>query len=324
MSLTQLRKRAGGHAINFALSGLSGASRLHPRLRKMAQGVDVIQDVPYLKTGMREHLLDIYRPKGVEGPLPTVFYAHGGGYRILSKETHWLMGVMFAQRGFQVFSINYRLSPQYPFPAAVEDTFAAFCWMAENGAEYGADLSRLVLAGESAGGGLTTSLALALSSRREEPWAAAVFDTGLVAEVALPACPLLQVSDMGRFARRREAKGKSMPRFLQDRLQEIERGYLGSVVASDDRALELANPLLWLENQDTWTRPLPPFFIPVGTKDPILDDARRLGQALEAQGAKGEVVYFEGEVHAFHAFLWRPAARDCWTQTFSFMEAAAS
>ena len=67
-----------------------------------------------------------------------VFYVHGGAFHLLSKDTHWLMGLVFARYGYLVVNISYRLAPQHPYPAAVEDTFAAYRWMAERITQLGA------------------------------------------------------------------------------------------------------------------------------------------------------------------------------------------
>src|SRR5690606_38779221 len=119
-------------------------------------GVEVIRNVRYGGSDIDAHLLDVYRPRRVDGPLPVVLYVHGGGFRILSKDTHWLMGLAFARRGYLVFNINYRLAPDHPYPAAVEDCAEAYAWLQSNAHEWGGDPSQLVLAGESAGGNLVT------------------------------------------------------------------------------------------------------------------------------------------------------------------------
>jgi acetyl esterase len=75
-----------------------------------------------------------------------------------------------------------------------------------------------------------------------------------------------------------------------------------------------------LENGPKLARPLPPFFIPCGTKDPILDDSRRLARALGALGVRNELVVYPGEPHAFHAFVWRKNAKDHWRDTFRFLD----
>jgi acetyl esterase len=85
-------------------------------------------------------------------------------------------------------------------------------------------------------------------------------------------------------------------------------------------ALELADPLLVLERTGPPVRPLPPFFAPVGTADPILDDTRRLKVAIDRLGGVCEVRYYPGEPHAFHALLFRPNAQRCWSDAFSFLD----
>jgi acetyl esterase len=242
-----------------------------------------------------------------------VLYVHGGGFRILSKDTHWPMGLAFASRGFVVFNINYRLAPRHRFPAAVEDCCAAFAWLTRNAAAWGGDPSRIVLAGESAGANLVTSLAVAASWSRPEPWARAVWDTGVSPRAVLPACGLLQVTDAGRFRRRKPG----LPTFINDRILEVAGAYLPRDAGPD--ALEMADPLCIIERAGPTGRPLPPFFVPVGTADPILDDTRRLAAALDRRGVPCEARYYDGEVHAFHAFVFRRAARRCWSDAFAFL-----
>ncbi|HJL14729.1 MAG TPA: alpha/beta hydrolase [Sandaracinaceae bacterium LLY-WYZ-13_1] len=316
-SLTTLRRRAGAVLVDSFFSGASRLGRMHPLARPERHGVEVIRDVAYAEEGAHErHRLDVYRPSDGPGPWPTVFYVHGGGFRILSKDTHWIMALSFARRGYLVFNVGYRLAPKHPFPAAVEDVAAAYRWMARHGAEYGADLRRLAVAGESAGANLATALTLAATYRRAEPFAAGVFETGVVPRAVLPACGIFQVSDVDRFARRKPG----FPRFLRDRLEEVERGYLGREPTRHGPTIDFADPLRWLERAEPPDRPLPPFFLPVGTKDPLLDDTRRLAAAVRAHGAEAEDRYYEGEVHAFHAFPFLRSSRRCWSHTFAFLE----
>ena len=265
----------------------------------------------------------MYRPiesdEGARGPLPprpVVLYIHGGGFRMLSKDTHWLMGLAFARRGYLVFNVNYRLAPRHPFPAAIEDVCAAYEWVVAHAASRGGDLSRLVVAGESAGGNLAASLAIATTFERPEPFARRVFATGVVPRAVLSACPILQVSDTDRFLRR-----KRLPRWLHDRIAEVQHAYLRGWDAAAPRpgALDLADPVVFLESEAAAARPLPPFFVPVGTRDPILDDTRRLEAALARREVPCEARYYPGEAHAFHALVFRAAARRCWQDTFAFL-----
>jgi acetyl esterase len=312
----KLRMAAGAFMVDNAFQTLARLGKLHPKARQFRQGVEVLRDIRYKDGAGADHLLDVYRPSGhADKPRPVVLYVHGGGFRFLSKETHWIMGLAFARRGFVTFVVNYRLAPKHPFPAAIHDACDALRWVRQHAARYGGDPDRILLAGESAGANLVTSLALATATRRPEPWARAVFDDGIRPLAVLPACGIFQVSDTQRFARRRK-----MNMFIMDRLREVEGAYLHKVKGDTD----LADPLVVFERAATGKpleRPLPPFFTFVGTKDPLLDDTRRLHAALTALGTKCEVRYYPGEIHAFHALVWRENAIACWREMYSFVDA---
>lgn len=309
-----LRRSAGAVVVDGFFRGMSRLGSLHPHARPERHGVVVERDVAYREGGAVEHRLDVYRPRAARGTLPIVLYVHGGGFRILSKDTHWLMGLAFARRGYLVFNTSYRLAPTHPFPAALEDVAESLAWVKANAHRWGGDVDRIVLAGESAGANLVTSLALACCYEREEPFARRVFELGIRPSAVIAACGILQVSDVQRFARRKER----FPRFLLDRLEEVADGYVGR--GASGAAIELADPLLLIERGAPPARPLPPFFLPVGTADPLLDDTRRMHRALERLGVESEARFYPGEVHAFHAFVFRASARACWDHTFAFLE----
>ncbi|MFH1812461.1 MAG: alpha/beta hydrolase [Pseudomonadota bacterium] len=313
LDLKRLERQLGSRAMEVLFESLAALGRLHPMARLERHGVEVLRDVAYRDGNLREHRLDVYRPvqRGTE-PLPVCLYLHGGGFRILSKETHWLMGLLFARRGYVVFNASYRLAPQHPFPAALEDAGDALAWVAHNAPAFGGDLSRLVLAGESAGANLATALSVCCCFERPEPVARTVYELGVVPRGVVPACGILQASDAERFGRR-----KKLPRFVEARMLEVGHGYLPD---GGGPGRELADPLCLLEQDTPSQRPLPAFYIPVGTSDPLLDDTRRLAAALERRGVPCKASYFPGEVHAFHAFIWREAARTCWRETFEFLE----
>ena len=312
----RLRRQAGSKAVDAFFRWLSKAGRLHPSARPQRHHVAVTRDLPYLNSGRPEHLLDIYRPTNTPGPWPVVLYLHGGGFRVLSKDSHWVMGLAFARRGALVFNANYRLAPQHPYPAAMQDACAALTWVLEHAARHGGDPDRLVLAGESAGANLALGLTLACCYRRPEPYARRVWDLDLLPRAVLPVCGMYQVSDPGRFWRRRP-----LSTWVRDRLREPTEAYLGP--SPDPVATELADPLLVLERGDAPARALPPFFTAVGTKDPLLDDTRRLEAALGRMGVCCDAHYYPGEVHAFHALIWRKNARRCWRRTFDFLQREA-
>jgi acetyl esterase len=308
----RLRRDIGARLVDGFFERTSQAGRMFPLANPRLHNVEVFRDIPYAEGGRREHLLDIYRPRGGAQKLPTVLYIHGGGFRILSKDTHWLFGLLFARRGYVVANINYRLAP-HRFPAAHQDAFTAFQWVVDNIERYGGDPSQLILAGESAGGNLCTSLAVATSYRRSEPWAAEVFARGVSPRAVVSACGLLQVSEPERFGR-----PKKLAPFIQDRMDEVAAAYLGETAAGDHCAM--ADPLLLLEQAAEPERPLPPFFAFSGTWDPVISDTRRLVAALERLSVPHEARYYRRGIHAFHAFVFDPNARRCWRDTFNFLE----
>ena len=313
----RLRRGAGALAVDSFFRTASRLGKLHPRARPDRHSVEVVRDLPYSPTGRSEHHLDVYRPKHRAGPLPVVLYVHGGGFRILSKDTHWVMGLAFARAGYLVFNISYRLARKHRFPAAVEDCAAAYEWVCDHAERFGGDLDRLVFAGESAGANLVSALTVMSCYRRNEPWARRVFDRGVVPRAWLPYCGMLQVSDGQRFKRRKP----KLSTFINDRLLEVPAAYLGP---DPERrygpTLDLADPLLVLERDEAPARPLPPCLATVGTADPLLDDTRRLERALRQRGAACEAIYYPREVHAFHAMVWREQARRCWRDTFRFLD----
>ncbi|MBM4360308.1 MAG: alpha/beta hydrolase [Deltaproteobacteria bacterium] len=312
---TRLRKQLGAAVVDGFFRGASKLGSLHPNARPERHGVAVTRDVAYGSLGP-PHTLDIYRPRDARGPLPVVLYIHGGGFRILSKDTHWVMGLAFARQGYLVFNVNYRLAPEHPFPAAFEDVCEAYRWVVEHATEYGGDLGRLVVAGESAGANLTSSLTLATCFRREEPSARRVFETGVVPRAWLPYCGVLQVSDIERLRRR----WPHMSEFITDRLVEVSLAYVGDEPERHGASLELADPLCVLEGEVRPERPLPPCFATCGTRDPLVADTQRLAAALASRAVPHEAHYYPGELHAFHALVWRPHARRCWRDTFRFLD----
>lgn len=314
--LLHARKRLGARVVSRAFEGAAQLTRLAPIARPARHGVELIGDLPYLDSGLREHTLDIYRP--VEAPppggWPVIFYAHGGAFRSLSKDTHWIMGLAFARRGFVVALPNYRLSPQHRFPTHLEDLAQALRFVQSNARSYGGDATRVIFAGESAGANLVAALACCIAYEREEPYARVVRDLDIAPLAVLAACGIFEVTAaQHRYARR---FGK-LHWFFEDRYQELEEGYAQDIDGVP-QGHDLVNPLCLLEREAP-RRKLPPFFLPVGTRDHLKDDHARMERALLAHGVDVEAPVYPGEVHAFHAMVFRKNARKCWQDHFDFL-----
>lgn len=121
-------------------------------------------DISYGKYG-KYNLLDVYHKKDVTSPQKTIIDIHGGGWSYGDKDVYQYYCMDMAQRGFTVVNFSYRLSPENPFPAALEDINAAFTWVAENAGAYNIDLDKICVTGDSAGAQLASQyLALLTNS----------------------------------------------------------------------------------------------------------------------------------------------------------------
>jgi monoterpene epsilon-lactone hydrolase len=236
------------------------------RLTLRARGVDF---TPATCNGVTGELVRERKRAATTG---TVLYLHGGAYCLGSPATHRSISSHLAWRaGAEVFVADYRLAPEHPFPAALEDAVAAYRGLLVRGCAP----ARLALAGDSAGGGLALALALRLRQLGEP----------------LPAALLLLSPwvDLGRPDR-----GPAPPGEVMVSLPWIEacaRLYLGTT----DAAEPLASPI----NGDL--RGLPPVLLQVGMDEILLQDSQRLHAALIQAGVAVELQQYPRRWHVFQA-----------------------
>ena len=116
----------------------------------------------------------VYTPPVTGKPMPMCLYIHGGGFTVGSADdTAYITSRMAAENGLVVVSVNYRLAPEWPFPAGLDDCLAVLVWMQAQGASIGGDVTRIAVAGDSAGGNLAAALPLkARDERHPVPQAA--------------------------------------------------------------------------------------------------------------------------------------------------------
>jgi acetyl esterase len=287
---------------------------LNPAASTERHGVHLVRDVAYRNTGRRGHLLDVYVPKEVRDP-PALLYVHGGGFAILSKETHRIMALAFARRGYAVFLPNYRIGPTYRYPEPLEDVALALGWVQDHARDYGADASRIVLAGESAGGNLVTALAYLSTHPSSEPFARALFDRDVRLSAVLTIYGFLDLENLDRFA------NPKMRWWVKHAIRNAAASYVGTPVKQRARTAPLASPLrLLAQAPPPGARPLPPFFIACGTADPLLPDSKKLHAVLESRGVPSELSIHPGEIHGFNAMVWRPEARAMWRAAYRFLK----
>jgi epsilon-lactone hydrolase len=211
-----------------------------------------------------------------------VVYLHGGGYCIGGTETHRPLGAhLAAALGCPVVLVDYRLAPEHPHPAAVEDAVAAV-----RALQATVDPARLAIAGDSAGGGLAVATSLALRDAGDPLPAAAVLIS-----------PWTDVAGgTPSFTTRAEVD----PFVFPESLAEMAQWYL----AGHDPADPLVSPL----HADLTG--LPPTLIHVGDHERLLDDAVRIGERLEAAGVEAVVDVWPEMVHVWHFFAGRVPEAD--------------
>jgi monoterpene epsilon-lactone hydrolase len=215
------------------------------------------------------------RPAGARADA-TVLYLHGGGYAIGSTRSHRHLAAATAKAaGMRVLLVDYRLAPEHPFPAALEDAMASYRWLLATGQEAG----RVAIAGDSAGGGLTVATLLALR------------DAG----TALPAAGVCISPwvDLTCSALSYQTKAASDPMVKREGVTRMAAWYL----AGADPETPLASPL----HADL--RGLPPLLIHVGSEEVLLDDARHLAERAQAAGVEATLEIWPEMVHVWHWFL---------------------
>jgi acetyl esterase len=217
----------------------------------------------------------VYAPDATGTP-PIVTYLHGGGWVFMGIETHdRICRRLTNATGAVVVSVEYRLAPEHPFPASLDDCVAATRWLATNGADLGGDPARLAVAGDSAGGNL--SAAVALRARADGPPLAAV---ALVYPVCDAACdaPSFEANREGYLLTARD-------------MRWFWRCYLGP---DGDPADPLASPV-----QAPDLAGLPPTLVVTAEYDPLRDEGEAYARRLAAAGVPVELRRFDGMLHGF-------------------------
>jgi acetyl esterase len=221
--------------------------------------------------------LRLYEPDGVGPASPAVLYLHGGGWVICSPDTHDGVCRRLANAaGLRVAILGYRMAPEHPFPAPLDDCVAAARWLRANGRELGLDPDRLALAGDSAGANLSLATLLALRDAGEPLPAAAALIYGA-----------FSADDLDSPSHRRYGGGEyilSTPlmRWFWDQ-------YVPDPARRDD---PLVSPL----RADL--RGLPPLYVAAAELDPLRDDSERLAGRLALAGVDFDYRLWRGVCHA--------------------------
>jgi acetyl esterase/lipase len=231
-------------------------------------------------------------------PNRVLIYFHGGGYVIGNLNTHRsLCSELAAASGIRVLAVDYRLAPEHPFPAAVEDAVAVYQSLVESG--YAP--SALALGGDSAGGGLTAAACIAIRDR------------GL----PTPACAIMLSpwTDLSLMGPSMNTRAELDPMVQRAGVEAMAATYLNGASNTDPLASPLYADLAGF----------PPSLIQVGTYETLYDDADGLKNRLQAAGRDVTFEPYEGQVHVFQAFAATiPEAREAVTKLGAFVASHTS
>lgn len=220
----------------------------------------------------------IYTPENPSGePLPVILYIHGGGWVIADLDTYDASPRALANAaGAIVVSTHYRQGPEAMFPAAHEDTLAAYQWVLENAADLGGDPDRIALVGESAGGNMAANIAIAA---RDNGWRAPLHQV-LVYPVA--------DNDLNSPSYLENANAKPLNKPM---IEWFVKHYVGD-------AAKTADPRIALVDQRSHAN-LAPATIILAEIDPLRSDGEKYAERLRAAGVPVTVQHYEGVTHEF-------------------------
>ncbi len=224
----------------------------------------------------------VYTPVGA-GPFPRVAYFHGGGWVVGDLDTQDMICRALAHGASAVvLSVDYRLAPEHRFPAAVDDAYAATCWAAARASELGGDPARLVVAGDSAGGGLAAAVAL---RARDEG------GPRLRAQIVMYAScnyPSVKTASAREFA--------AGPILTEAAIDYFWAQYLRDPAV--DQHHPWASPIRAAEH-----RGLPPAFVASAELDPTRDDCEAYAARLASAGVITECRRYAGAPHGFVSWV---------------------
>ena len=208
-------------------------------------------------------------------PSRAVLFLHGGGYVSGSLDSHrHMIGQAGREAQTRTLSLAYRLAPEHPFPAALEDVIAGYHFLLSQGL----DPKRIAVAGESAGGGLAIALLVSLRDRG----------------IPLPACTWCSSPwvDLEAIGGSMSSKASVDPLIQKAYLMELAAAYLKGA----DPRMPLASPLY------ADLRGLPPMLIQVGSAETLLDDSVRLAGVAGAADVRVRLEVWPDMIHAWHLF----------------------
>ena len=255
----------------------------------VADAIELSQRTGHIDSPAGALTVKVLQPRESDGPVPGILWIHGGGYMMGGAYmVNISVGKLLATRyGAVVVSPNYRLAGQAPYPAALEDCYAALEWMFAHAEELGIDKERIVVGGESAGGGLAAAVCLYARDKGDIPIA-----------LQLPIYPMLDSEDTPSSANNHGEVWDTR------RNHWGWRHYLGDLYGTD-RVPKYASPA-----RETDYSGLPPCYTYVLDGEPFYCETLTYVQNLQKAGVEAYVDVYHGDLHAFDLYrFWEEQSR---------------
>lgn len=239
----------------------------------------------------------LYSPKDIEDNAPCLIYYHGGGFVLPAAPYHYSLAREYALRArCKVLFVDYRLAPKYKFPIALEDCYAAYCWAIENADELSIDFNRIGVAGDSAGGQLSTVVCLMAKERNQ----------------VMPCCQMLMYPAVGNVETESMKQFTDTPMCNSKDIEKYGKYYIpdpfvgNKIYSSPIEAESLAG--------------LPPAYVETAEFDCLRDSGILYAEKLQNFGVAVELHNTKGTMHGFDIVLKSEIVRECVNKRVAFLQ----
>jgi acetyl esterase/lipase len=248
-------------------------------------------DLEYATVGKKSLKLDLYLPEQSDGPVPLIIHVHGGGWSVGNKKAIPTNGGEFVKKGYAVASIQYRLSGEAIFPAAIQDCKAAVRWLRANSKKYNLDPDHFAAWGGSAGGHLVALLGTSTGVKE--------FDVGENLDVSSKVqavCDWFGPTDFLQM--NAQAKAGAGSGLDHDSPKSPESHFIGGAIQDNKEKCAKANPITYITKEPV------PFLIVHGERDNLvpIGQSRLLEAALSKAGGEVKLVALERAGHGGPGF----------------------
>lgn len=253
------------------------------------------REVAYAEAGGETLTLDISAPEG-PGPFPVLMIIHGGGWVLHTNTVMEGMSRYITNRGYVVFNINYRVTPDVSMETIVGDCLGALIWTKEHAAEYNGNPSRIAVTGDSAGGHLTAMLVTQANNPAFSPAYQGSANPDLSITCAIPSYGIFDFVGLGK------------------KLPSLTKQWVGEKYKDAPERYDLLSPVNYLKAG------LAPQLVIVGNRDFLYKENVEYVAAVEEAGSSAQLWVYPGQGHAFLNYYWDERGTKGYDRIIEFLD----